>query len=210
MLLITTAGQMGNLSTLMNVWGAEPILHSRSQYLRPLFQVVPMHKPADQPGVGPLPLMSGHVSHLWPTFPMPVQDGSHRGKQFCLENSIQEQISQHQLHPLFYLQQQCCCSHCQCSVDERRCLDQGEFSSSFGPLVWDFLGHNLNVVERVSLCIYDSSSHHVLGSMCNHLDTMGNLCRGSGWCDVKVPFLHHQFQQYHLQLTQLSFELQLG
>ena len=94
-LLITTAGHMGYLSTLLNVWGGEPILHSRSQYLRPLFQVVPMHKPADQPGVGPLPLMSGHVSHLWPTFPMPVQDGSHRGKQLCLENSIQEQISQH-------------------------------------------------------------------------------------------------------------------
>ena len=26
---------------------------------------------------------------------MPVYDGSHRGKQLCLENSIQEQISQH-------------------------------------------------------------------------------------------------------------------
>ena len=114
-----------------NISEALHILHSWN----PEWNPKPMHKPTAQPGVGPLPLMSGHVSHLRPTVPMLVHDGSHRGKQLCLENSIQEQISQHQLHPLFYLQQQCCCSHCQCSVDERRCLDQGEFSSSFGPLV---------------------------------------------------------------------------
>ena len=74
MLLITTAEHMGDPSTPLNVWGAVLILCSRCQYLHPLFQVVPMHKPAAQPGVGPLPLMSGHVSHLWPTFPMPVHD----------------------------------------------------------------------------------------------------------------------------------------
>ena len=82
---------------LQNLLWNQKITESISEALHILhsWNLKPMHKPTAQPGVGPLPLMSGHVSHLWPTFPMLVYNGSHRCKWLCLENSIQEQISQH-------------------------------------------------------------------------------------------------------------------